>query len=80
MASRLEIDIHKKRFFFSRDKKSFSDRNSTERYLVSEYGVTKERAEMIISQGAVWGEINLDLAIINHHRIINDGTVGIENE
>ena len=76
MANYLEIDMSKNRFYFQRDRKLFADIEGAVRHLVSEYGTTKERARMIINQGAVLGSINLDIAITNHHRTINDGTVG----
>ena len=79
MTDFLKIDISKSEFHFGRDRKMFTNRVEAEDYLVLEYGVTKERAKMIISQGAIGGGVYLN-AIIERPRIINDGTVGDENE
>ncbi len=79
MTDFLRIDISKSEFHFGRDRKMFTSRNEAEDYLVLEYGVTKERAKRIIDYGAIQGGIYLD-AVIEKPRIINDGTVGVENE
>ena len=77
MTDFLRIDLRKGEFHFGRDRKLFTNRDEAEAYLVLEYGITEERAKMIISQGAIGGGINLDVAI-NGPRIISDGTVGEE--